>query len=1122
MLLGDILQLYKESPQTQQIISYLKNKDEKFIGLSGIAGSSLAMVAASVYRSQIGPFVFVMSDKEEAAYFFNDMESVLGEKGVSYENRSIFFLPSSFKKTHGNADVNNANVLLRSEVINRLSSETKKFIVVTYPEGISEKVVSRKILKKNTLVLNQGEPTSIDFIVELLNEYGFEKVDFVVEPGQFSLRGGIVDVFSYSNDFPYRIEVFGDNVESLRWFNPETQTSIEKLQKVSILPDINSLAVSNEKEDFFSLLPSHTVFWHEDVNYAKDIIEKLYDDYNDNNKNIAIESLYISNADYVNRIQEYFSIEFRKIFLFKGKSVEFDTSPQPAINKNFNILIDNLKKNTENRYKNVLLSENQKQIERLKNIFENILSGSDDIGFEYSIISVTVHEGFVDHSLKIACYTDHQIFERYHRYQLRDKFPAKQSITIKELNSLKPGDFITHIDHGIGIYSGLEKIEVNGKLQEAVRLKYKDNDVLYVSIHSLHRISKYSGKEGFTPSLNKIGSSAWANLKNKTKQRLKDIAKDLIKLYAERKSKIGFAFSPDSYLQNELEASFIYEDTPDQIKSTADVKKDMEEIVPMDRLICGDVGFGKTEVAIRAAFKAVSDSKQVAVLVPTTILALQHYQTFSDRLKDFPCEVDYINRFKSTKEKTVILKKLKEGKIDILIGTHRLVSEDVKFKDLGLLIIDEEQKFGVAKKEKLKQIKVNVDTLTLTATPIPRTLQFSLMGARDLSLINTPPPNRYPIVTELHVYSESLIKEVVNFELNRGGQVFFVHNRVQNIMDIAALVKRLVPDAEVAVGHGQMDGKKLEEVMIGFVRGDFDVLVATTIIESGLDIPNANTIIINNAQNFGLSDLHQMRGRVGRSNKKAFCYLITPPLSTLTDEARRRLRAIEEFSDLGSGFNIAMRDLDIRGAGDIFGAEQSGFISDVGYDMYHKILDEAILELKENEYKYLFTSELAEEIEFVRECQLETDMELHIPTDYVYNIEERLSLYKELDSLEREEQLQAFSVNLKDRFGEIPNPTVDLFDAVRLRWYAKKSGFEKIILKGGIFIGYFVSNSESAYYEGSDFGNILQFVQNNNKISQMKESNGRLSLTIKNIKNISDALNVFNLINQNNSNPALV
>ncbi len=1112
MLLGDILQLYKDSPQTQQIVSYLKAKDEKFLGLSGLAGSSLAMVAASVYRSQISPFVFVLSDREDAAYFFNDLESILGEKGVSYENRSVFFLPSSFKKTHGNIDVNNANILLRSEVINRLSSENKKFIIVTYPDGISEKVVSRKILKKNTLVLNHGEPTSIDFIVELLNEYGFEKVDFVVEPGQFSLRGGIIDVFSYSNDYPYRIEIFGDNVESLRYFNPETQTSIEKLQKVSILPDINSLAVSNEKEDFFSLLPSHTVLWHEDIIYAKDLIEKLYADYNENNN---IENLYINHNEYIKRIQENINIEFRKVFLYKGNPIEFKTSPQPAINKNFNILIDNLKKNTSERYRNVLLSENLKQVERLKNIFENIIAENDNIGFEYSIVSVTVHEGFIDHSLKIACYTDHQIFERYHRFQLRDKFPAKQSITIKELNGLKPGDFITHIDHGIGIYSGLEKIEINGKVQEAVRLKYKDNDVLYVSIHSLHRISKYSGKEGFTPSLNKIGSAAWANLKKKTKQRLKDIAKDLIKLYAERKTKKGFAFSPDSYLQNELEASFIYEDTPDQIKSTADVKKDMEDIVPMDRLICGDVGFGKTEVAIRAAFKAVADSKQVAVLVPTTILALQHHQTFSERLKEFPCEVEYINRFKTAKEKTDILKKLKEGKIDILIGTHRLVSEDVKFKDLGLLIIDEEQKFGVAKKEKLKQIKVNVDTLTLTATPIPRTLQFSLMGARDLSLINTPPPNRYPIVTELHVYSESLIKEVVNFELNRGGQVFFVHNRVQNIMDIAATVKRLVPDAEVTVGHGQMDGKKLEEVMIGFVRGDFDVLVATTIIESGLDIPNANTIIINNAQNFGLSDLHQMRGRVGRSNKKAFCYLITPPLSTITDEARRRLKAIEEFSDLGSGFNIAMRDLDIRGAGDIFGAEQSGFISEVGYDMYHKILDEAILELKENEYKDVFAAELSEEKEFVRECQLETDMELHIPTDYVYNIEERLSLYKELDNVENEEELQVFSTNLKDRFGEIPKPTIDLFDAVRLRWHAKKAGFEKIILKGGVFIGYFVSNSDSAYYESKEFGNILQFVQNYNKISQVKESNERLSLTIKNIKNVESALNVFNVINQN-------
>lgn len=1100
MLISDLLQLYKESEQIQGLLSLLKEKQSS-IGLEGLLGSSLAFASAAVYKSQNGPFVFVLSDKEDAAYFFNDIENVLGENGLSYEKRSVFLLPSSFKKSGKISETANANVLLRSEVINRLSSESKKFIIVTYPQAIAEKIVSRKTLKKNTLVLNQGESTSVDFIVDLLNEYGFERVDFVVESGQFSLRGGIIDVFSYSDDLPYRIEIFGDNVESLRFFNPETQTSVEKIQKVKILPDINELAVESEKEDFFDILPSNTVLWTEDTNYANDIIEKSFKEHTPE------EDVFINKNEYLDKLERFVNIEYRKSFFSKEIDIKYNTSPQPSFNKNFKLLISDLRKNTIEGYENYIFSDNPKQAERLKSVFETILSGTESFGVDYKVLSITIHEGFIDHNRKIACYTDHQIFERYHRYHVRDKFPAKQSLTMKELSNLKQGDYVTHIDHGIGIFSGLEKIENNGKVQEAVRLRYRDNDVLYVSIHSLHRISKYSGKEGFTPSLNKIGSSAWSNLKRKTKQKLKDIAKDLIKLYAERKEKEGFAFSPDSYLQNELEASFIYEDTPDQITATADVKKDMEVVAPMDRLICGDVGFGKTEVAIRAAFKAVADNKQVAVLVPTTILALQHYQTFSERLKDFPCNVDYINRFKSTREKTEILKKLSEGKIDILIGTHRLVSNDVKFKDLGLLVIDEEQKFGVSKKEKLKQLKTNVDTLTLSATPIPRTLQFSLMGARDLSQINTPPPNRYPIITELHSYNEALIKEVINYELNRGGQVFFVHNRVQNIADVAAVVKKLVPNAQVAIGHGQMEGKKLEEVMIGFVRGDYDVLVSTTIVESGLDIPNANTIIINNAQNFGLSDLHQMRGRVGRSNKKAFCFLITPPLSTLTDEARRRLKAIEEFSELGSGFNIAMRDLDIRGAGDIFGAEQSGFISEVGYDMYHKILDEALQELKEKEYKSVFADD-NKPSEFVKECQLETDMELLIPTDYVYNIEERLSLYKELDSLENEEQLENFADRLKDRFGDIPEPTIDLFNAVRLRWYAKKAGFEKIVLKGSVFIGFFISDKESAYYQSPEFGRVLEYVQNNHRLSRMKETNGKLSLTIKNIKKIEQALQV--------------
>jgi transcription-repair coupling factor (superfamily II helicase) len=1112
---AEFISKYKENDIVKDLTSVIKESSQQFVSVAGMAGSSASVVMAAAYKSVPKPFVCIMPTREAAAYFFNDVENLLEEKDLSYEKRSIFLFPSSYKKPYETPDIDNANVLLRSEVVNRLSSESKKFFIITYADALTEKVVSRQVLRKNILALHIQEDTSVDFILELLLEYGFYRVDFVVEPGQFSLRGGIIDVFSYSNDYPYRIEIMGDRVESLRTFNPENQISIERLDKISILPDLNQLAEKHEKEDFFTILPSHTVFWNDDVLFAKekiaDAFEKatfIFESFTSGIMHSQPHEMFIDGDGFMSKIRSFSNVEFRRHHFVDETtaSFAFDFSPQPSFNKNFDLLIRNLMEKTNQGYANLLLSDNLRQLSRIHSIFEIVAEEKQQDGYlKHDSLPISLHEGFIDHHAKILCYTDHQIFERYHRFRIRDKFPGKKAITLKEINNLQPGDYITHIDHGVGIFSGLEKIEVNGKLQEAIRLIYKGNDILYISIHSLHRISKYSGKEGAEPVLNRLGSPAWANLKKKTKSRVKDIAKDLIKLYAERKAKKGYAFAPDTYLQNELEASFIYEDTPDQLKATSDFKEDMEKPYPMDRLICGDVGFGKTEVAIRAAFKAVTESKQVAVLVPTTILALQHYHTFTERLKDFPCNIDYINRFRSTKQKIDILKRVSNGSLDILIGTHRLVSGDVKFKDLGLLIIDEEQKFGVSTKEKLKKLKVNVDTLTLTATPIPRTLQFSLMGARDLSLINTPPQNRYPIVTELHVYSEELIRDVIMYEISRGGQVFFIHNRVQNIEEVAGVIKRLCPDLRIAIGHGQMPGSKLEEVMVDFIDGHYDVLVATSIVESGLDIPNANTIIINNPHHFGLSDLHQMRGRVGRTNKKAFCYLVAPPLTTLTDDARKRLKTIEEFSDLGSGFNIAMRDLDLRGAGNLLGGEQSGFISEIGFEMYHKILDEAILELKRNEFKDYFADDEALQRSYTTSCVLETDLQLLIPTHYVESTQERLNLYKELDNLGSEDRLDEFAKNILDRFGTIPPETEGLFLALRLRWLAGLLGFEKIILKSGKFIGHFISDQESAYYSGDIFPAILAFVQHNPRKCLIKETDNKLMLTVKHIDTIGEA-----------------
>ncbi len=1111
MLSADqFLKFFTQSNPFKELTAFLKTKDRVAARTEGLAGSSTAVIAAASTQKVAKSFLFVLPDKESAAYFFNDLESLLDERDKAYENRTSFFFPSSYKKPEKSNEEDKAGILLRAEVMNRVSTAESKTLIVSYPEAFAEKIISRKALMKNTFRINKNDELSVDFLMEVLVDFGFERVDFVVEPGQFSIRGGIVDVFSFSNDYPFRIEILGDETESLRTFNPENQLSIDMLESVSILPDIHALETKQEvsKESLLHSMPANTIVWSDDTALLLDVISKGFEE------GRYSEEKFLGSEEVLEQLQAHKLVEFRRTHLSKGSAFHFSFNhqPQPNFNKQFELLIQRLSSNQRKDIQNILLFDTQKQIRRIQNIFETLTASRDtldDLAYESMLLSL--HEGFTDMDNQVACYTDHQIFDRYHRYRLRDKFTGKQALSLKALHNLKPGDYVTHIDHGIGVFSGLEKIEVNGRLQEAIRLVYKNNDILYVSIHSLHRISRYAGKEGVTPSLHRLGSNAWARLKNKTKKKVKDIAADLIRLYAKRKAQKGHAFSPDTYLQHELEASFIFEDTPDQEKVTQDVKKDMEAPIPMDRLICGDVGFGKTEIAIRAAFKAVSDSKQVAVLVPTTILALQHYYTFSERLRDFPCKIDYVSRFRTNKEKKQALEEAKDGRVDILIGTHRLLSKDVKFKDLGLLVIDEEQKFGVSSKEKLKQLRVNVDTLTLTATPIPRTLQFSLMGARDLSFLNTPPRNRYPIITEVHVYNDQLIKEAIEYEVSRGGQVFFVHNRVQNIQEVAAIVQRSCPDVKIAVGHGQLEGSQLEKIMVDFIHGEYDVLISTTIIESGLDIPNANTIIINNAHHFGLSDLHQMRGRVGRTNRKAFCYLLSPSLSTLTDEARRRLKAIEEFSELGSGFNIAMRDLDIRGAGNMLGAEQSGFITEVGLDTYHKILDEAIAELREDEFRDVFTTEEGEAAaqHAQRDCQLETDLELMIPSDYVSNIEERLQLYKELDNIQDNEKLQAFAARLRDRFGPMPEAVTGLLKAVDLRWLARQMDIQKIILKSGKMIAHLPEQENEAFYQSKAFGRMLEYVQDHPRQSQVKEMDGHLAVTVHNVSSIEQAMAVI-------------
>ena len=1125
---------------------------------SGLVGSAKAFSVEELFREKGGQHLVICASKEDAAYFYNDLEALFGEREMDYSKKQILFYPTSYKRPYEPERPDNSYILSRTEVLQRISTSERRTVIVSYPEALSEKVFTRKLLAKNTFKVKQGDKINLDFLTDLLFEYGFENVDFVVEPGQFAIRGGLIDVYSFANDNPYRIEFFGDEVDSIRSFDIASQLSIERFNNIVLLPNMQQQAFIEERESILEYLPKATTIWIEEMGFFATQIDKEYEraveawekmaafssedasSATTGNHSIPSSSptgddrfitpgkLFAKSDELLKALEAHPTIEFgntnnvsslrdadgkRDLCVTKLASPDgdaldsraFHTTPQPIFNKNFQLLIENLNDYKAKGYQIILYSESSKQLDRIQAILNDI-QHHDELHADFERKLIAIHAGFIDHDKKVCRYTDHQIFERYHRYHLRDNFSTKQAITLKDLYDLKPGDYVTHIDHGIGRFEGLMTIELHGKEQEVLRITYNHGDTLYVSVHSLHQIAKYSSKDGAEPTLSTLGSNTWNRLKSKTKSKVKDIARELIKLYAERKRSKGFQFAPDSYLQTELEASFLYEDTPDQLKATNDVKRDMESESPMDRLVCGDVGFGKTEVAIRAAFKAATDSKQVAVLVPTTVLALQHYQTFKNRLDGFPVNIEYLNRFKSAKQQKEILKKLEEGHIDIIIGTHRLTGKDVKFKDLGLLIIDEEQKFGVAVKVKLKEMKANVDTLTLTATPIPRTLQFSMMGARDLSVINTPPPNRYPVQTELRTFDGDLIREAILFEMARNGQVFFIHNRVQNIMDIHDMIMSYVPGCRIAVAHGQMEGNKLEEIMLDFIGGEYDVLLCTTIVESGLDIPNANTIIVNDAHRFGLSDLHQLRGRVGRSNKKAFCYLLTPPLNTLTEEAQKRLRALEEFSDLGSGINIAMRDLDIRGAGNLLGAEQSGFINDIGFETYHKILDEAIAELKENEFADLFDKET--ELVYVTDCAIETDMEVLLPSDYISSTAERISLYTELDHIKTEERLMEFTSQLIDRFGPLPKPVNDLLNTVRLRWMAKDLGFEKIALRDNMMTAHFVSNQESAYYETETYHQVMQYIISHPKRCALKETHAKLILTIKEVATVTQALTI--------------
>ena len=1127
------------------------------IHLKGLAASATPMLFSALALAdepwRVPVALFVLNDLEEAGYFYHDLTQVLGEGRV-------LFLPSSYKRAIKYGQKDSANEVLRTEVLTRLSElkiENGKLYIVTYPDALAELVVSRDTLNDRSVRLAVGDTVEIPQMEATLAGEGFERVDYVYEPGQFAVRGSIIDVFSYASEYPYRIDLFGDEIDSIRTFEIESQLSRDKVQQVSIVPNFEGGA--GDEVSFFDFLPKGSALAFQDYFWAHERIEQLTID----NGQLTIGSAmtpsglqqdchpeqregsqkkskgeilhFVQNdtcgnsfncqlldpADFLRKTIGFRRIEFGAKSSFSvssplggsegGLTVNFDTSPQPLFHKNFELVEQSLTDLIERGYQVYILTDSTKQAERLKTIFEE--RGSN---IPFTAVDKTIHGGFIDNTMRVACFTDHQIFDRFHKYNLRsDKARSgKMAISLKELSQFEPGDYVVHIDHGVGRFAGLVRMPNGNSTQEVIKLVYSNDDVVFVSIHSLHKISKYKSKEGEAPRINKLGTGAWEKLKERTKTKIKDIARDLIKLYSQRAQEKGFAYSPDSFMQHELEASFLYEDTPDQLKATVDIKADMERQRPMDRLVCGDVGFGKTEVAVRAAFKAACDNKQVAVLVPTTVLAYQHWRTFSERLKNFPCRVEYLSRARSAADTKKVLEGLKSGEVNIVVGTHKLIGKGVKFKDLGLLIIDEEQKFGVSVKEKLRQLKVSVDTLTLTATPIPRTLQFSLMGARDLSVIQTPPPNRYPIQTEVHTFNEEIIREAVNFELSRNGQLFIINNRIQNLAELAALVTRNVPDARVCIGHGQMPPEELEKVIMSFVNHDYDVLIATSIVENGIDIPNANTIIINQAHNFGLSDLHQMRGRVGRGNKKAFCYLLAPPLSVLTPEARRRLQAIENFTDLGSGIHIAMQDLDIRGAGNLLGAEQSGFIADLGYETYQKILGEAVHELKTNEFADLLMGDVAEGEKisgdgFVEECAVESDLELLFPNEYIPTSSERMLVYRELDSLETDEEVAKFRTRLTDRFGPVPPMGEELLRVVPLRRIGKQLGIEKILLKGGQMALYFVSNLESPYYDSAAFGRVMNYTAMTPYECRFRELSGKRSLLIKGIDTVESALGVL-------------
>lgn len=1113
MNIAELQRIYASHPNVAGLTSLLDNKDIRTIYLKGMHASCASLFASGIFDKAPGIYVFILNDVEEAGYFYHDLVQVNGDE-------QILFFPSSYRRAIKYGQKDAANEILRTEVLSRLGKQ-ESLVVVTYPDALAEKVVSCQYLSDRTLKLDVGQHIETDKITALLVEYGFEHVDYVYEPGQFATRGSILDVYSFASELPYRIDFFGDEIDSIRTFEVETQLSTEKKTTVSIVPEL--ISASESDICFLDFIPRQTVLFIKDFLWLRERIQIVRDEAlspqaltayeGEQTELMNLEKKLVDGSEFTVKALEFKRVDFgHKPTGTPQATLEFNTSIQPIFHKNFDMVASVLTEYLQRNYKLYICSDSMKQTDRLRDIFKE---RGDRISFEP--VDRTLHEGFVDHTLKCCIFTDHQIFDRFHKYNLRsDKARSgKVALSLKELNQFEPGDYVVHIDHGIGKFAGLVRIPNGNTTQEVIKLIYQNDDVVFVSIHSLHKISKYKGKEGEQPRISKLGTGAWEKIKDRTKTKIKDIARDLIKLYSKRRQEKGFKYSPDSFLQHELEASFLYEDTPDQLKATQEVKADMESDRPMDRLVCGDVGFGKTEVAVRAAFKAVADNKQVAVLVPTTVLAYQHFQTFKKRLEGLPCKVDYLSRARTAKDTSRILKELENGDINILIGTHKIIGKTVKFKDLGLLIIDEEQKFGVSVKEKLRQIKVNVDTLTMTATPIPRTLQFSLMGARDLSVIQTPPPNRYPIQTEVHTFNEEIITEAINFEMSRNGQVFFVNNRIQNLAELKAMIQRNIPDCRVCIGHGQMQPEELEKIIFGFVNYDFDVLLATTIIESGIDIPNANTIIINQAQNFGLSDLHQMRGRVGRSNKKAFCYLLAPPLSSLTPEAKRRLQAIENFSDLGSGIHIAMQDLDIRGAGNMLGAEQSGFIADLGYETYQKILSEAVTELKNEEFADLYAEEIKageEKIsgeEFVDECTVESDLELLFPNEYIPSSSERMLLYRELDKLELDRDVEAFKARLVDRFGKIPPEGEELIRIVPLRRLAKRLGIEKVILKAGRMTLYFVSNLESPYYQSMAFGKIIDYMSKYPRNCNLREQNGKRSMVIKEIGDVVSAVRIL-------------